>query len=106
MVNYCISKIGTLYLTEGLRAEYLTRYPGGSSICNTPGVVQDRDRQGRHLRAQGPGEVCGCKGLAEVGAGSQVWAGGFKGMIEGLRMFARDIHGYVRRRGARVSKTM
>jgi all-trans-retinol dehydrogenase (NAD+) len=35
MVNYCISKIGALYLTEGLRAECLTRYPGGSSICNT-----------------------------------------------------------------------
>ncbi|CAN9199295.1 unnamed protein product [Alternaria alternata] len=35
MVNYCISKIGALYLTEGLRAECLTRYPGGSFICNT-----------------------------------------------------------------------
>ena len=66
MVNYCISKIGTLYLTEGLRAEYLTRYPGGSSICNTPGVVQDRDRQGRHTsevryhrRPAGAGHRCG-----------------------------------------------
>ncbi|KAH6643231.1 hypothetical protein C7974DRAFT_352574 [Boeremia exigua] len=35
MVNYCITKIGQLYLTEGLRAECLTRYPGGSSICTT-----------------------------------------------------------------------
>ncbi|KAJ8117425.1 hypothetical protein OPT61_g1381 [Boeremia exigua] len=35
IVDYCISKVGALYLTEGLRAECLTHYPNGSSICTT-----------------------------------------------------------------------
>jgi short-subunit dehydrogenase len=35
LIDYCISKIGVLYLTEGIRAECLSRYTGGSSICTT-----------------------------------------------------------------------
>lgn len=36
LVDYCISKIGALYLTEGLRAECLAHYgPAGRSICTT-----------------------------------------------------------------------
>lgn len=35
LIDYCISKIGALYLTEGLRAECLAHYPNGSSICHT-----------------------------------------------------------------------
>lgn len=35
LIDYCISKVGALYLTEGVRAECLSRYPGGESICTT-----------------------------------------------------------------------
>ncbi|KAJ4340670.1 hypothetical protein N0V87_002331 [Didymella glomerata] len=35
LIDYCISKIGALYLTEGLRAECLAHYPNGRSICTT-----------------------------------------------------------------------
>jgi all-trans-retinol dehydrogenase (NAD+) len=35
LVDYCVSKIGALYLTEGIRAECLARYPGGEGICTT-----------------------------------------------------------------------
>lgn len=35
LIDYCISKIGALYLTEGVRAECLSRYPGGEGICTT-----------------------------------------------------------------------
>ncbi|KAF9698196.1 hypothetical protein EKO04_003486 [Ascochyta lentis] len=35
LIDYCISKIGALYLTEGIRAECLTHYPGGEGICTT-----------------------------------------------------------------------
>lgn len=35
LVDYCVSKIGALYLTEGLRAECLAYYPNGRSICTT-----------------------------------------------------------------------
>lgn len=35
LVDYCISKIGALYMTEGLRAECLAHYPNGAAICTT-----------------------------------------------------------------------
>ncbi len=35
LVDYCISKVGALYLTEGLRAECLSLYPNGETICTT-----------------------------------------------------------------------
>lgn len=35
LVDYCISKIGALYLTEGLRAEALSHYRNGASLCTT-----------------------------------------------------------------------
>ncbi|KAF3008658.1 hypothetical protein E8E13_008867 [Curvularia kusanoi] len=36
LIDYCISKVGALYLTEGLRAEALAHYgPAGSSLCTT-----------------------------------------------------------------------
>ncbi|KAF1924639.1 NAD(P)-binding protein [Didymella exigua CBS 183.55] len=35
LIDYCISKIGALYLTEGLRAECLAHYPNGRSICTS-----------------------------------------------------------------------
>ncbi|KAJ4353106.1 hypothetical protein N0V95_003640 [Ascochyta clinopodiicola] len=35
LIDYCISKIGALYLTEGIRAECLAHYPGGEGICTT-----------------------------------------------------------------------
>ncbi|ORX89415.1 hypothetical protein BCR34DRAFT_609240 [Clohesyomyces aquaticus] len=34
-VDYCCSKVAALYLSDGIRAECLTRYPNGSSICTT-----------------------------------------------------------------------
>ena len=35
LVEYCVSKIGALYLNDGLRAECLSRYPGGEGIRTT-----------------------------------------------------------------------
>jgi short-subunit dehydrogenase len=36
LVDYCVSKIGALYVTEGLRAEALAHYgPAGRSLCTT-----------------------------------------------------------------------
>lgn len=36
LVDYCVSKIGALYLTEGLRAECLAHYgPAGRALCTT-----------------------------------------------------------------------
>ncbi|KAF2107397.1 hypothetical protein BDV96DRAFT_298962 [Lophiotrema nucula] len=35
LLDYCCSKVGALYLNDGIRAECLTRYPGGEGICTT-----------------------------------------------------------------------
>jgi len=35
LLDYCCSKVGALFLSEGIRAECLTRYPGGEGICTT-----------------------------------------------------------------------
>ncbi|KAF2659094.1 NAD(P)-binding protein [Lophiostoma macrostomum CBS 122681] len=35
LVDYCCTKVGALYLTEGLRNELLSRYPGGETICTS-----------------------------------------------------------------------
>jgi short-subunit dehydrogenase len=35
LLDYCCSKVGALYLSEGIRAECLTRYPSGRGICTT-----------------------------------------------------------------------
>lgn len=35
LLDYCCSKVGALYLSEGIRAECMTRYPGGEGICTT-----------------------------------------------------------------------
>ncbi|EAT85089.1 hypothetical protein HBI56_075370 [Parastagonospora nodorum] len=35
LLDYCISKVGALYVSEGVRAECLSRYPGGEGICFT-----------------------------------------------------------------------
>jgi all-trans-retinol dehydrogenase (NAD+) len=35
MLSYCCSKVAALYLSEGIRSECLTRYPGGEAICTT-----------------------------------------------------------------------
>ncbi|KAH7090695.1 hypothetical protein FB567DRAFT_298402 [Paraphoma chrysanthemicola] len=35
LLDYCCSKIGALYLSEGIRAECMTRYEGGEGICTT-----------------------------------------------------------------------
>lgn len=35
LLDYCCSKVGALFLTEGIRAECLARYPGGEAICTT-----------------------------------------------------------------------
>jgi all-trans-retinol dehydrogenase (NAD+) len=34
-LEYSISKVGALYLSDGIRAECLARYPGGEAICTT-----------------------------------------------------------------------
>ncbi|OAK93678.1 NAD(P)-binding protein [Phaeosphaeriaceae sp. SRC1lsM3a] len=35
LLDYCCSKVGALYVSEGIRAECLSRYPGGEGICTT-----------------------------------------------------------------------
>ncbi|OAL51167.1 NAD(P)-binding protein [Pyrenochaeta sp. DS3sAY3a] len=35
LLDYCCSKVGALYISEGIRAECLSRYPGGEGICTT-----------------------------------------------------------------------
>ena len=35
MVDYCCSKVAALYLSDGIRAECLSRYPGGEAIRTT-----------------------------------------------------------------------
>lgn len=35
LLDYCCSKVGALYLNDGIRAECLSRYPGGEGICTT-----------------------------------------------------------------------
>ncbi|KAF2829921.1 NAD(P)-binding protein [Ophiobolus disseminans] len=35
LLDYCCSKIGALYLSEGIRAECMTHYTNGRSICTT-----------------------------------------------------------------------
>ncbi|KAJ4297993.1 hypothetical protein N0V90_005892 [Kalmusia sp. IMI 367209] len=35
LVDYACTKIGALYLNDGIRAECLSRYPGGEGICTT-----------------------------------------------------------------------
>jgi all-trans-retinol dehydrogenase (NAD+) len=35
LLDYCCSKVGALFVSEGIRAECLTRYPGGEGICTT-----------------------------------------------------------------------
>ncbi|KAF2708204.1 NAD(P)-binding protein [Pleomassaria siparia CBS 279.74] len=35
LLDYCCTKVGALYLNDGIRAECLTRYPGGEGICTT-----------------------------------------------------------------------
>jgi all-trans-retinol dehydrogenase (NAD+) len=35
MLSYCCSKVAALYLSDGIRSECLTRYPGGEAICTT-----------------------------------------------------------------------
>ncbi|KAF2008434.1 NAD(P)-binding protein [Aaosphaeria arxii CBS 175.79] len=35
LLDYCCSKVGALYLSDGIRAECLSRYPGGEGICTT-----------------------------------------------------------------------
>ena len=35
LLDYCCSKIGALYLSEGIRAECISRYEGGEGICTT-----------------------------------------------------------------------
>ncbi|PSN69342.1 NAD(P)-binding protein [Corynespora cassiicola Philippines] len=35
LVDYCVSKVGALYLNDGIRAECMSRYPGGEGICTT-----------------------------------------------------------------------
>ncbi|KAH6618844.1 hypothetical protein C7974DRAFT_441407 [Boeremia exigua] len=53
LVDYSISKIGALYLTEGVRAECLAHYAGGRAICTTSvhpswhqtGILKDSGKQ-------------------------------------------------------------
>jgi all-trans-retinol dehydrogenase (NAD+) len=35
LLDYSCSKIGAMYLSDGIRAECLSRYPGGEAICTT-----------------------------------------------------------------------
>ncbi|KAF2267776.1 NAD(P)-binding protein [Lojkania enalia] len=35
ILDYCCSKVGVLYLNDGLRGECLTRYEGGEAICTS-----------------------------------------------------------------------
>ncbi|KAF2036262.1 NAD(P)-binding protein [Setomelanomma holmii] len=35
LLDYCCSKVGALYISEGIRAECMTRYEGGEGICTT-----------------------------------------------------------------------
>lgn len=35
LLDYCCSKVGALYLNDGIRAECLSRYPNGETICTT-----------------------------------------------------------------------
>ncbi|KAH7392517.1 hypothetical protein BKA66DRAFT_567854 [Pyrenochaeta sp. MPI-SDFR-AT-0127] len=35
LLDYCCSKVGALYISEGIRAECLARYSGGEGICTT-----------------------------------------------------------------------
>lgn len=59
LVDYCCSKVGALYLSDGIRSECQSRYPGGESICVTSvhpswhatGIIGDA--QWKKLQARG-----------------------------------------------------
>ncbi|KAF2678627.1 NAD(P)-binding protein [Lentithecium fluviatile CBS 122367] len=68
LLDYCCSKVGALYLSDGIRAECLHRYPDGESICTTSvhpswhatGIIPESDfkkLQRRGVRVDPPSNV-------------------------------------------------